>query len=266
MAFDLGRLLPLAGSLVISTFTIGTALAQDAVTTGAVNLRAGPGTQFPRVTTLPAGAGVDITSCNGAWCRVVYRGMTGFVSRNLLDEDSVVVAPPRRIYVEPPVYVRPRVYVEPPFYADPPFYPSYRPGWRPPYRYGRPGFGPRPGWNGGGRPGWSGGGGRPGPGPGWSDGGGRPGPGPGWSGGGGRPGPGPGWSGGGGGRPGPGPGWSGGGGRPGPGPGMGGGGGRPPGPGPGMGGGGGRPPVAQPPGERPPGMVPGFTGARPDRS
>uniref|UniRef100_UPI0025F216E3 SH3 domain-containing protein n=1 Tax=Phreatobacter sp. TaxID=1966341 RepID=UPI0025F216E3 len=165
MAFDLGRLLPLAGSLIISTFTVGAALAQDAVTTGAVNLRAGPGTQFPRVTTLPAGAGVDITSCSGAWCRVVYRGITGFVSRNLLDEDSVVVAPPRRIYVEPPVYVRPRIYVEPPFYADPPFYPSYRPGWRPPYRYDRPGFGPRPGWHGGG-------GGRPGHGPGWHGGGG----------------------------------------------------------------------------------------------
>jgi uncharacterized protein YraI len=259
MAFDLRRLLPLAGSLVISTFVVGTALAQDAVTTADVNMRAGPGTQFQRLATLPAGTGVDIASCTGAWCRVVYRGITGFVSRNLLDEDGIV-APPRRVYVEPPLYARPRVYVEPPFYTDPPFYPSYRPGWRPPYRYDRPGFGPRPGWNGGG-------GGRPGPGPGWSGGGGgRPGPGPGWSGGGGRPGPGPGWSGGGGGRPGPGPGWSGGGGRPpGPGPGMGGGGGRPPGPGPGMGGGGGRPPVAQPPGQRPPGMAPGLTGARPDR-
>ncbi|MDP2802375.1 MAG: SH3 domain-containing protein [Phreatobacter sp.] len=233
MAFDLRRFLPLAGSLVISTFFAGAALAQDAVTTGDVNMRAGPGTQFERLATLPAGTGVDIAGCSGSWCRVVHRGITGFVSRSFLDEDGVVAAPRRR-YVEPPLYAAPRVYVEPPFYVDPPYYPSYRPGWRPSYRYDRPGFGPRPGWGGGGRPGWSGGGGRPGPGPGWS--------------------------GGGGGRPGPGPGWSGGG-RPGPG--MGGGGGRPP--GPGMGGGGGRPPTAQP-GQRPPGMVPGFTGARPDRS
>ncbi|MGQ3360181.1 MAG: SH3 domain-containing protein, partial [Phreatobacter sp.] len=164
MAIGLRRLLPLAGALVVG-LGVTAASAQDAVTTGAVNMRAGPGTQYERITTLPAGAPVDIADCTGSWCRVVYRGVTGYVARSLLDEDGGVVEAPPRVYVEPPP-----VYVEPPyFYGSPGYYAPYRPGFRPPYRPGRPDWRPptRPGRPDFGQPG------RPGPGPGWGGGGGR---------------------------------------------------------------------------------------------
>jgi hypothetical protein len=126
MAIGLRRLLPLAGPLVVG-LGVTAASAQDAVTTGAVNMRAGPGTQYERITTLPAGAPVDIADCTGSWCRVVYRGVTGYVARSLLDEDGGVVEAPPRVYVEPPP-----VYVEPPyFYGSPGYYAPYRPGLSP---------------------------------------------------------------------------------------------------------------------------------------
>lgn len=172
MPFGLNRAAMVAGALAASLL-VSSASAQDAVTSADVNVRAGPGTQYAAITVLPAGTPVDVEDCSGSWCRIVYRGVSGYVSRSYLDEEGappVVVAPPR-VYVEPPLYDPPPVFV----------YPPYRPGWRPSHPGWRPPPGPRP-------PVVMPPGPRP-PGPGW--GGGRPRP----------PGPGPGWGGGGGPRP-----------------------------------------------------------------
>lgn len=55
------------------------ALAAPAYTTGNVNLRTGPGTQFAKIATVPAGALVDAGPCT-SWCRVRFLGHSGWVS------------------------------------------------------------------------------------------------------------------------------------------------------------------------------------------
>ena len=131
----------LAGALVAGLLAPAAAIAQSAYTTDDVNMRSGPGTQYPRVATLAEGTGVDVEDCDGAWCRVVYRGLEGYVSQSYLDGVSG----------------RPTVVVPPPVYVEPPYvYPPYRPGWRPPYRPPHPGWRPPPR-----PPGWVGPGPRP---------------------------------------------------------------------------------------------------------
>ena len=60
--------------------------AAKAFTTTTVSLRAGPSTNFPRVTRLPAGARITVYGCleRWAWCDASWRGNRGWVSgRNL---------------------------------------------------------------------------------------------------------------------------------------------------------------------------------------
>ena len=66
--------------LVIST----AALAQPGVTTSAVNMRSGPGTQHMVVGAIPASQPLTIIGClsGGAWCDVVWAGRRGWVSAN----------------------------------------------------------------------------------------------------------------------------------------------------------------------------------------
>jgi hypothetical protein len=75
------KLLTGAGLLVLST---GFALAAPAIVQDAVNLRAGPGTEFPVITAMPAGAPIDVIGCKDAWCRVAFGRTVGFASRGYL--------------------------------------------------------------------------------------------------------------------------------------------------------------------------------------
>lgn len=176
----------LAAGLVIAFG--GAALADDAFTTGAVNMRMGPGTGYGKIGTLPKGTGVDILGCVPSWCQVSAGGPPGWVSDNYLagfvgpppvyrgpppPPPPVIVTPPP-VYVEPPPpYYGPR----PPYYGPGPRPPYYGPGYPPPppgYRppppnWGEPGYRPPPP---GYRPDWDRPGSRP-PGyrpqPGWDD-------------------------------------------------------------------------------------------------
>ena len=60
------------------------------MTTTSVNLRAGPGTNFASIRTLPAGTAVDIGDCDtaGSWCAVTLKGQRGFVSGRYLQESE----------------------------------------------------------------------------------------------------------------------------------------------------------------------------------
>lgn len=88
-----------------------------------VNLRQGPGTNYPVVTTIPAGAPVAVAGCNGAWCQVSFQGQGGYIIATSLG------APPPRPY--------------PPGYPPPPPPPLYPPPYYGPY----PGYyGPGPYW------------------------------------------------------------------------------------------------------------------------
>ena len=95
-------------------------------TTTGVNMRTGPGTKYPVITTIPAGGVVFINYCtkNGSWCDLTFRGAPGWVSARYI-----------RYGVEGPHYSRTLPYVAPyvglPFiYRRYPIYPRY-PHWRP---------------------------------------------------------------------------------------------------------------------------------------
>jgi len=101
-----------------SLFLASTALASAAYVTADLNLRSGPGTGYRAVGVIPAGEEIDVLNCSGAWCEVEWDGRGGFVSASYIRDD----APPRQVYVNPPVYVEPPVsfyYDSVPYYWDP---------------------------------------------------------------------------------------------------------------------------------------------------
>lgn len=72
----------LAGAALL--MCAGAAGAAPATTQSAINLRAGPGTHYPVVATIPGGAPVDVSGCTGSWCAVNYPGGSGYAKRNRL--------------------------------------------------------------------------------------------------------------------------------------------------------------------------------------
>jgi uncharacterized protein YraI len=72
----------LAGALALPDM----ALAANGYTNGNVNMRTGPGVNYPRIATIPRGAGVTIRGCvrNHRWCDVAWRGWRGWVSARYL--------------------------------------------------------------------------------------------------------------------------------------------------------------------------------------
>jgi uncharacterized protein YraI len=113
----------------------GIATAAPAQVTSDLRLRSGPGTNYPVVASLPAGATVDVHDCGASWCRVMWGARQGFVSRVYLAMGGGGGAYPT--YVEGP----PVVYETGPVYA-------WGPGW---------GWGWGGGWRGGWGGGWHGG-------------------------------------------------------------------------------------------------------------
>jgi uncharacterized protein YraI len=75
------RLLGAAAILALST---GLAAAAPAALERSGNVRAGPGTNYPVIATLPAGSVVDVAGCPGSWCQVETEAGEGFVARSLL--------------------------------------------------------------------------------------------------------------------------------------------------------------------------------------
>lgn len=75
------------------------AWAAPGITTGDVNMRTGPGTGNPVITTIPAGSEVEVFGCP-RWCQVAYRGLEGWVSPNYVR--TGYAERPRVIYEAPP--------------------------------------------------------------------------------------------------------------------------------------------------------------------
>ena len=98
----------LCGVLLSST----TAWAGAGNIVGNVNMRTGPGTQFPVITTIPDGAPVHVFEC-GQWCEVAFGGTYGFVAASFVAGGYTDPAP--RPYYLPPAYYAGEepVYVEP---------------------------------------------------------------------------------------------------------------------------------------------------------
>ena len=78
----------LAGAAFFAALALPTiAAAANGYATGTVNMRAGPSTQYPVITTIPAGAPVTIYGCEGgwSWCDTAWAGARGWVYARYLE-------------------------------------------------------------------------------------------------------------------------------------------------------------------------------------
>jgi len=98
------------------------AAANAAYTSGAVNIRSGAGTNHRVIAVAPPGAYVAVRKCVPRWCRVTYRGITGWMSSRLIAGTPRRVVRPR-VYYYPRVY--PRVYYPRVYYYPQPYYWGY---------------------------------------------------------------------------------------------------------------------------------------------
>lgn len=113
--------------------------ASVAYTTNGLNMRAGPGTSYPVITTLPQGAAVQISGCTAGygWCDASYGNMSGWVSGSYLVYGTRgsyyrQPIPSAGVYIGVPIInrnvtiynrpVRPRVYAPPPRGSRGPYY------------------------------------------------------------------------------------------------------------------------------------------------
>ena len=124
------RSLPIAlAALVIAG---GAVTAAPGLATTDVNVRQGPGTNFPVVTSIPGGSNLDVQSCNVGWCAVRFGPYAGFVKASYLDFG--VPRRPRYYYGAPSspfLYgPPPRRYWGPRPYLGPGPYSGYGYGWR----------------------------------------------------------------------------------------------------------------------------------------
>jgi SH3-like domain-containing protein len=87
-----------SGAVLLAIATVAAAAAPG-IATGSVNLRAGPGTGYARIATIPAGARVNVLRCGG-WCEVVFNGRRGWASAAYIGRGGVRTPPrPRGGYV-----------------------------------------------------------------------------------------------------------------------------------------------------------------------
>jgi len=77
------RSLPIA--LAALLIAAGAATAAPGLATTDVNVRQGPGMNFPVVTTIRGGSNLDVQSCNTGWCAVRFGPYAGFVKATYLD-------------------------------------------------------------------------------------------------------------------------------------------------------------------------------------
>jgi hypothetical protein len=174
-----------ACGVALLTLSVHCAAAAPALATNNVNMRQGPGMNYPVVTTIPGGSNVEVNNCYGEWCSVTWNGQSGYAVARNLDRGqgappgaggqpppppgagapppppggpggppppgAAAQAPyPPGAPPPPPGYPPPGYPPPPGYYPPPPGY--YAPGYYGPgYYYGRPyyyGYGPywRRGW------------------------------------------------------------------------------------------------------------------------
>ncbi len=74
----------LLGGVAALVIGAGSAAAATVVASNDLNVRSGPGVQYPVVAVIPQGDSATASNCNGAWCRVDFRGREGWASRSYL--------------------------------------------------------------------------------------------------------------------------------------------------------------------------------------
>jgi hypothetical protein len=123
------------------------AQAEPALATNNVNMRQGPGTNYPVITTIPGGSTVEVSGCQGEWCSVSWHGQSGYTIATSLDQGGGA-PPPSGAGGPPPASGGPP---PPPGAGGPPPPPGasagapYPPG-APPPAYPPPGYPPPAGY------------------------------------------------------------------------------------------------------------------------
>ncbi|GGE40795.1 hypothetical protein GCM10007276_17700 [Agaricicola taiwanensis] len=120
------RTATLLSVLLLSAVWAADAQAYSAYATADLNVRSGPGTRYPVITTLRDGEPVEVISCAGSWCRLDFGGGQGFASASYLATGG-----PRAVY-RPPVVVAPA-----PYFVDRYYYGSNNYRYRDRYRRDR---------------------------------------------------------------------------------------------------------------------------------
>jgi hypothetical protein len=132
------RLAPLAAAAALAALAVSTAAADPGVAAKTVNLRQGPGTNYPVIGKIPAGSAVDISGCQGQWCTIAWQGQTGYaIASSFYQSDN---APPGAGGPPPPGASADMPIPASPPGAPPPGYPPPPPGYYPP----PPGYYPPP--------------------------------------------------------------------------------------------------------------------------
>ena len=155
-------------SAALLALSVHGAAATPALATHEVNMRQGPGTNYPVVATIPGGSNVEVINCYGEWCSVTWNGQSGYAVARNLDQgqgappDAGGQPPPPGAGAPPPppggpggppppgaaaqAPYPPGAPPPPPGYPPAPGYYPPPPGYYPPgYYYGRPyyyGYGP----------------------------------------------------------------------------------------------------------------------------
>lgn len=70
--------------LVVGALTLPAFPSAAAVVTNDLHLRSGPGLGNPVIAAMPAGTRVNVGRCANNWCRVGWRGRSGYASANYL--------------------------------------------------------------------------------------------------------------------------------------------------------------------------------------
>jgi hypothetical protein len=143
-----------SSAAALIALSVSCAHAAPALATSNLNMRQGPGTNYPIVTTIPGGSTVEVGGCEGEWCAVAWQGRRGYAVGTSLDQGQgplsgppvggaaggpppgVAGAPPPPPGAPPPGYAGPPPYYPPPpgYYGYGPYYgpygPYYGPYWR----------------------------------------------------------------------------------------------------------------------------------------
>ena len=117
------------GGLLGLVIASSAALASDARTATALNLREGPGTNYARIATMPAGAIVDVKGCRGGWCGVIWKGRKGYASQRRLAADYAQLVEPEVWPIFPAYPYRAGHYPKADWYDDMPPYTAISPSF-----------------------------------------------------------------------------------------------------------------------------------------
>jgi uncharacterized protein YraI len=82
-----------AASIVVA----GSASAGEERTTSNLNLRTGPGMNYPVHTVIPAGSLVEVVSCGHEWCHLKWGGQVGYSHAGWLVAHMTVAVPIKHV-------------------------------------------------------------------------------------------------------------------------------------------------------------------------